>query len=470
MLRTNETFNTVLGVYSPNRALIRISDRVDLFTEDGRFKSDATYASLGVFIHEYLHYLHNFSTLAGYFHFLNWLQMAFLFTHTVGSDGRSRGSGALTPEQRIELNRLFSVSRALNGDTNSTVPWPKDEAGFRLKEINERTSSIVPRPGAAPLKEVACVIEVPIGGKSVEAKVLFGAHCLLEGVAFETERLIASTADPAFKNLSAPVFPYHIARNLFRFLAAQDVSPIVFIKCAILSLLSLEPGATFVRIAKAFASNVNPEPILNTIEAADRAHRQENLDVILNNDLSALIGGFAQRGKIGAGAKLFDYNFRYYLNRRKKEPLFETTCLEPTFTLEAFSRLLKECAPCPVIQERAPVGAADRRVPIFWFGNFGGELAPLEAEEGLGIFQGFINFVIRHIHSTGFAATFDLPEFQCPYYESCVAPLRQRNAHLCGTMPWLSFDATRIKPETRTVDLCWFGSGIAAARGRSDLG
>ena len=120
MLPVDELFNTVLGAYAPNRAFIRISNRVDLFREDGHFRTEATYPSLAVFFHEYLHYVHNFSTIAGYFNFLNWLQMAFLFTHTVGEDGRSQGSNALSYEQRHQLINLVGLSRILNGDVHVT--------------------------------------------------------------------------------------------------------------------------------------------------------------------------------------------------------------------------------------------------------------------------------------------------------------------------------------------------------------
>jgi len=331
MLPVDELFNTVLGAYAPNRAFIRISNRVDLFREDGHFRPEATYPSLAVFFHEYLHYVHNFSTIAGYFNFLNWLQMAFLFTHTVGEDGRSRGSNALSYEQRHQLINLVGLIRILNGDVHVTQALrDAKKDSFTIKEVRERPSATAPKPDAPPFTEVTPLIEIPQpGAKPHETSFYFGAHCLIEGAAFEADGLVASgpSGNVLPDSLDAPGFPYHVARKLFEHLAGRTVATVVFIRATILALLTQDPAGQFVQIARAFRSNADPELILAELAAGNVKQLRETIDQILNNDLAALFQGFLKRGKISIGARIFEENFRYYLTRRKTEPFFETDCL-----------------------------------------------------------------------------------------------------------------------------------------------
>lgn len=63
---------TTLGSYTRNLAIIRLSRDASYWFEE----NEPTIDRLAVFIHEYVHYLHNFSTIAGIYDFIAQIRLA----------------------------------------------------------------------------------------------------------------------------------------------------------------------------------------------------------------------------------------------------------------------------------------------------------------------------------------------------------------------------------------------------------
>lgn len=100
------------GTYSPNRAFIRLT-KACVYWQPGWSGRPEDFA---VFLHEYAHYLHNFSTGAGVNYFLYELETVQLFLMTVGPDGTSKGISALEPRWQEHYRLLQQLRGRLRGD------------------------------------------------------------------------------------------------------------------------------------------------------------------------------------------------------------------------------------------------------------------------------------------------------------------------------------------------------------------
>jgi hypothetical protein len=103
--------STTLGIYHRNHCLIRLKQDFSFWNPD----NEPTLGRLSVFVHEYFHFIHNFSTIVGLYDFVVHLRLLRPFCNTVGFDGRSMGSSVLDSEARNEIQSLLTWRNHLRG-------------------------------------------------------------------------------------------------------------------------------------------------------------------------------------------------------------------------------------------------------------------------------------------------------------------------------------------------------------------
>ncbi len=92
--------------YLPESMLIRLEPELaPLWSTDKPEGFDHAAAS-GYFFHEYLHYLHNISTLSGIAVFINTIELWRRFRHTFETGGFSVGSDVMDAAQQADLRML----------------------------------------------------------------------------------------------------------------------------------------------------------------------------------------------------------------------------------------------------------------------------------------------------------------------------------------------------------------------------
>ena len=89
-----------LGTYKSNLALITLQREASFWIAN----NESTVEHWCMFAHEYAHFLHNFSTIAGLYDFVPHLRLMGLFVRTVDVNGTSHGTDALTEQE--EQRRL----------------------------------------------------------------------------------------------------------------------------------------------------------------------------------------------------------------------------------------------------------------------------------------------------------------------------------------------------------------------------
>src|SRR5438309_1293150 len=88
-----------LGSYTPHEFCIEMSAEHPLVDAKQSRIHPIPAETLSTFVHEYIHYLQNVSTVSGFAGYHATQQLLALFSATVDKTGRSAGSGRLDQEQ-----------------------------------------------------------------------------------------------------------------------------------------------------------------------------------------------------------------------------------------------------------------------------------------------------------------------------------------------------------------------------------
>src|SRR5690242_20263499 len=114
--------SNILGEYAPDRFMISLGPNAAFVDRStlAPLPLDATCVS--VLFHEYLHYLQNITTPAGYHSFRRALEVWRLFRETVGPGGTSAGSASLTSERAEWVAQYLAVGDAFNGEVEVDLP------------------------------------------------------------------------------------------------------------------------------------------------------------------------------------------------------------------------------------------------------------------------------------------------------------------------------------------------------------
>jgi hypothetical protein len=95
--------STVLAGYLPQAMIIRMSAALPVYDHSGNVLHFPTPTAFGFFFHEYVHFLHNISTISGIAAFVNTVELWRCFRSTVRSDGAGIGSGTLPTDRAQHL-------------------------------------------------------------------------------------------------------------------------------------------------------------------------------------------------------------------------------------------------------------------------------------------------------------------------------------------------------------------------------
>jgi len=246
-----------LGTYLPNQALIRLSRDASFWLQ----ANQPTLGRLGVFLHEYAHFLHNFSTITGIYEFIAQLRLLKLFMNTVDKTGRSHGSMVLDSESQRELKCVLEWRNHLTGCQR--IPFSSghtQDARITVRGITSQDRAIQLGSSKVPILRVQVRVAVDSRSwHSEEINLEPGSHMLMEGLAWELERMLFIGQGVSTDDLDQQfrLFPYRISRALFEQIANHLPSSEVMAKILLLSLQTSDPGNTFIENAKLFRKELD---------------------------------------------------------------------------------------------------------------------------------------------------------------------------------------------------------------------
>jgi hypothetical protein len=169
---------TVIAGYLPQAMIIRMSAALPVYDPEGKVLQFPTPAAFGFFFHEYVHFIHNISTVSGIAAFFNTVELWRRFRATIGNNGASVGSSTLPADKVQQLRTLLSYLAA-------------------IRRNNEPASGLIQRPVSIQLNSCDVRSVVHSGNEVLASERTYGHHHpdhLAEAVQGITAKKIAKKA------------------------------------------------------------------------------------------------------------------------------------------------------------------------------------------------------------------------------------------------------------------------------------
>lgn len=443
--------------YLPEKLIIRLGTEIRIVDATGSPVPFPTTAAFAVFVHEYIHYLHNISTVCGLSGFMNTLELWRLFRRTIDPVGFSVGSSQLDGATQAHLERLLRVlfaGRSVRRPSLRTVAAP-----VYVEILRATLENKVEDHRGALLSTFACEVEVRDDqGAAERCRIEIGIPEIMEAAAWLLERRLASALAPDAAESSVPVFPYKLVSALAEHLL-PGIPEETILACILAAMQSSDPAdglQQILGIAK-HATDEGRDP-LDAIRNLAAAIVTTNESTLLQC-LSQIEAEFAGNGIMAVAIRTILSAARDAIARRRSNPLFEIELVDDLAARRlSIDTLMTQLPSCAVLQKNA--GPADEiqrdLLASFRPRNADGS----DPEDGLRVTHAIFDFMGRHIEAGALMATDSLPPRECPFYTCCDLRLRMVDPAICSRSPWHSADWHGWDDQGR----CWYGAAVAITR------
>ncbi|WOB11330.1 hypothetical protein [Piscinibacter gummiphilus] len=449
-----------LGSYARNHSLIRLGRDASFWHPE----NEPTLHRFAVFVHEYLHFIHNYSTVVGLYDFFVQLRLVRLYCSTVDSEGKSHGERVLSSGEQEESRSVLAWRRHLRGSAggNALNALRRAKAHPPLMRIESSDFQLVIGPQKIDAHHVSAIFdasELGVGLASIEIQL--GGDVLMEGCAIEAECLLyekfGASAGEVRKQL--PAYPYLTARAVFEGIAGFSPTSGFLCRVCVLALQSTDPGAAFVQLAEACKIadlSVRESDLIRIFLANSKDFFRSAVQLILEESLQREVAPFATRGLAGRGLQRMAGWANDLFNRRLEDEFFELGPVETMPDLVPMVAMLRSLPTCPVVQE---IDTSTDSQELLYFSEIE---VPVELTREIGAAQALFHLTDAHTFNGVFSETPPAVSRACPFFKACRAPLATASPEICGRRPWESFSPA-------ATEGCFYSAGVICSRGRSDL-
>lgn len=445
-----------LASYLPESMLITLSPAVSLIDGNGKLVGFRNPLSFSYFFHEYVHYLHNISTVSGIGAFINTIELWRTFRITIDDIGLSKGSAALSQSQQDHLATLRAVLSATRG---SKPPTTNIAHPTRLRIASIRPTTLAKSPHGDLVTALTCDAEVSDRNNTEACAVQLGTLELLEGVAWLLEKRAAQAVDPTVSISEPPLFPYRVVEAAIDH-AVPGLSEDAIICCVLSALQSTDaPDAFFqlLGIAKTGMDQGDPVGALRRATVAVLNQNQAQTESVF----ARLEGEFSGNGIFASTIRQIVGTARAALQRRIVDPYFELILIEEMKTTpDAFQNAIRKLAPCATLQQRPGADDDVLRDALLSF-SLQPKAGETDIEDGIRVMHSMFHFIRCHRPDEGLVETARARSLPCPYYTCCNLKLRQSDPDICKKAPWKSADWPRWDAKKGA---CWYGAGVQHTR------
>ncbi len=436
--------------YKPQEFIIRLGPDIELIDSEKSALVAPTPTALAVFMHEYIHYIHNVSTVIGLSGLINTLELWHLFRQTFDENGFSHGSTRLDSNSQDHLKNITEIL-AFGRD----VFKPKLHNVLKpasLKILNATSEK------AIKTKQTKFVCQVQVsdqGGNTEDCQIEIGIPEIMEAAAWLLECSLLSKFDPHADIVPVDVLPYKavsaLAEHLYPGIAEETV-----LAAILAALQSSDPVDALQQLLK--IASVEHDTNRNAIsEIHDAALKVvgENEATLLSL-LSEIELKFQTPNIMSTGIQAILDIARETLAARRKLPLFEIALIDGLAKGDlSFEQWMTAYPPCIVIQQKPGSNDVQKRDMLVSFLPLNSDGS--DSEVGLRVIHAIFDFVGRHSRNGELIPTKDLMRKPCPFYTCCDLELRAQKPNICRCSPWESVGQ-------HEEGNCWYGAAVALTR------
>lgn len=455
---TRRPLHAQYGKFAPDTMLITMYPKHALVDNDDRALSLDLRGTSYLF-HEWIHYIHNVSTVHGASCFLTVVSYWNDFRFTMLRGNESQGSDVLDDGHKASLEKQQKLLATGRGPSGKTLP-----PGVRVKNCRVlcANAGAVDEDGieaSANLIVEVCRRRTRRSRRTKTYDIAFSATDLLESIAYMLEARFLWSLNRE-SPLKVAVDPYQTL-----FLIGRAIAPLLskheILICGIASLQWTAPVGKVLSLLKMCnewkLSKVSIEASLAQMVTSHlKAER-----AVLDKWLMSIETMFPVDGPLArAVLEVLSY-LRANLNHRRSAPFFELRLIEQLRAAgvvgfrACMSELMQLHGICSVEQVRhGPDDKVGRDVPLE-FSVMSGDAVKTE---GRRVMIASFEFAMGHLQDGGeIRKTLAMRSTKCPFYASCTLPERIEQPMVCKRTPWDSL-------KWNASSGCWYRAGAHQTR------
>lgn len=442
-----------LASYLPDRYLITFSCAMPIVSKDNtQSRGFSGIKQISYFFHEWMHYLHNVSTVHVISSFASLVETWNAFRWTTDDQCMSSGIINHTTPDLFRVGELMSLMAAARANGKHKLPTGTRPDNVEIDGYINKEAEI--EDGASNLL-LSISYSNKLGDKN-KLDVAFGPSEILESLAYMLEkRFLGRLANE--KPDVVEVVPYHLL-VIFAQHVAPHLSEEEVLLCGLTSLQCTDPVNFLEKLL------LNCEAIDGNNGTRTEHIRKAAIDQIqgaaktVSQWLMQMDKIFPNHEPMGLAVREVVAYMRRNFEKRLTHPFFEVDFIEEMHTkgAEGFSDLMSDLMQrhgvCSGKQEGSGFLDEVQRDILFDFSAVGSDQG---LTNGRRIMQASFDFVFRHFSvEGGFVSTSDARKGKCPFYTSCDLPPRIVGLpENCKYQPWMVLQSNPEK-------LCWYAEGV----------
>lgn len=383
--------------------------------------------------HEYIHYLHEVSTVAGtlnfYYHLINRAYFSICAVETLGSEYPS-----IKPDIQKLMNGDRSVFRSLDGHRPPNLASIKilRIISIELKPFNVKLSNY-PEQLTMRIPVVQFKAFDQETQEFYNDEISFGKFYLYEGIAHHVENLVHAKMGSIPEMQSKISVEYLLMEKVARHIV-PDISVRDMLEVATLSLSYMNCGEFFIGFLNDVASYPNRAEVLESLKKQTQDVLRENLPRY-TVEFEGLKDSVRGRKPLVIAVDYLSKLMITNLKQRIKNPVFEMDVVYSG----RFEDILNYVKMPPMMYEfDEDFDTIKRDYAGIYLDDLGNDMLT---------FLGYLDYF--------YAATLKIENHPCPLYTACNHPLRIAKGEQCKTKPRLAYE------DESNFGWCHYGLGVA---------
>lgn len=450
-----------IASYAPDSQIITFSPAMLILPRNGERGNFETAVQISYFFHEWIHYLHNVSTVHGMSAYSSFIGLWNAFRHTTDEFGLGQGWFITSSAEELKMRDYLDIIRSTRGPGGKPLPGEVSVDMCRIVSCKPAGNF----NGNPDRLDVSVEVTNKLGDVVIYPNVI-GPIEIIESVAYllESDFLVHGFNHPPS---SAPVFPYHALTLLARHIAPELDDKAVFM-CGLASLQSTFPTDAvfqFLKVCQELEKKEEDTIAWLTVETIQQLRRNEPA---LRAGLQEIHDMFPAPGGVERAVKETIAFMERNLDLRLDNPFFELDFVDqireagPGNFDQLMKRLMQTHGICSCRQERDGLSDEIARDDLF---NFVAAASDDRLTEARLTMLASVDFLIRHLQADGsFKATAKLQNRKCPFFSSCRESTRRDHAMDCATLPWKSVHARAANPCSYAQGVLHFQPGELKSR------